>query len=177
MESTSDGQPTAEEWLHHEDQTCRQDRLARLRWMSSIAPSSEIWLFPGSHLSVYLFEEARYCFVYGQFLAAIILGMAYIERSLAAWLYASGRNDLKRATFRKLLEEAQAVGWLTTPEHAALERVRQLRNPLAHFRAFGHPETVERRAIDESVNAYELIERDAREVLAAVMAMLKRHAI
>ena len=48
-------------------------------------------------MAKYLFEETRYCFVYGQYLAVIsVLGMALVERTLAAEFYASGRDDLER---------------------------------------------------------------------------------
>ena len=78
---------TPEEWLTREDKACYPDRLARLHWLSGMAPKSEFWSFPGGLVAKYLFEEARYCFVYGQFLATIVLGIAYIERTLAALLY------------------------------------------------------------------------------------------
>ena len=175
MKSVPDRNMAAEGWLDNEDRACRSDRLDRLRWIARIAPRSDIWTFPGSDLSLYLFEEARYCFVYGQFLATVVLGMAYIERTLAAWFYAAGRDDLERASFIRLLSEARDQGWLRDQEYADLERIRQLRNPLAHFRAWGRPETIQRRALEAGASAYELIERDAREVLAAVMSMLSRN--
>ena len=46
-------------------------------------------------MAKFLFEETRYCFAYGQYLAVIVLGVAFIERTLAAEFYASGRNDLR----------------------------------------------------------------------------------
>jgi len=168
--------PTPEEWVEHEDAVCREGRVLRLRWLVSVTPREGIWSFPGAALSVHLFEEARYCFVYGQFLAAIALGMAYAERTLADWFYASGRNDLKRASFTGLLREARGAGWLDAEEYADLERIRKLRNPVMHFRSWGRADKVERRALEQSTGLYELFEDDARHVLAAVMQMLSRNA-
>ena len=74
------GPDEAQAWLDREDSACRDRRLARLRWLAEITPQAEVWLFPGGAIAKYLFEESRHCFVYGQFLAAVLLGMAYIEQ-------------------------------------------------------------------------------------------------
>ena len=60
------GEPNAPElWLHAEDRDCFEQRVARLEWLVSRAPRGKGWTtFPGGWLSLQLFEEARYCFVY-----------------------------------------------------------------------------------------------------------------
>ena len=72
------------EWLNSEDASCFDDRASRLQWLVENAPRSEYWAFHGGLITKSLFEETRYCFVYGQFLAATLLGLAYIEHTLAA---------------------------------------------------------------------------------------------
>jgi hypothetical protein len=94
--STSD--PTPEQWLIAEDQGCLQQRSARLAWLLTVTPPAHIWLFPGGWLGQQLFEESRYSFIYGQFVASAVLGFAFVERTLAAMHYGAGRNDLQRAT-------------------------------------------------------------------------------
>lgn len=133
----------AEEWLTHEDNICRQDRLARLNWLSSRSPDAEYWTFPGGLISKYLFEETRYCFVYGQFLATTVLGLSYIEHTLASLFYASGRNDLERASISTLLREALNCGWINQIEFDNLQRAREVRNPITHFRRPGYDDTIE----------------------------------
>jgi len=68
--------PEPAEWLEHEESACREGRLERLSWLAQLMPQIEYRLFPGGWMAKQLFEETRYCFVYGQFLAAIVLGMA-----------------------------------------------------------------------------------------------------
>lgn len=77
----------AEEWLDNEDRQCRSDRLKRLKWIIEKYPVIDISFFHGGLKSHYLFEEARYCFVYGQYIASIILSISYIENTLASVLY------------------------------------------------------------------------------------------
>lgn len=115
-------------WLEREDELCREDRRARLSWLADLMPACEYVTFPGGWMAKHLFEEARYCFAYGQFLATIVLGMAYVERTLAALFYGAGRSDLENASISKLLREAVEHGCLprlssrtlTTPGASAI---------------------------------------------------------
>ena len=107
---TGDLRSISEDWLDREDALCQEDRLARLDWLAARIPNAEYLVFPGAPMSKYLFEEARYCFVYGQFLATVVLGLSYIEHNLAALFYGSGRNDLERASISALLKEAAECG-------------------------------------------------------------------
>lgn len=92
----------AEQWLSREDETFHAERVERLRWLATQAPSADYLTFPGGLLSKYIFEETRYCFAYGQYLAVIVLGVAFVERILAAEFYASGRNDMERSGISEL---------------------------------------------------------------------------
>ena len=167
---------TPEEWLAREDENCHQERLTRLRWLSDKTPQADYWKFPGGLLAKYLFEEARYCFVYGQFLAAIVLGIAYIERTLAALFYATGRNDLERASLTRLLKEALNHDWIDQREYANLQRARQIRNPITHYRKPGDNETIEYRAVTGNELPYSIIEEDARHVMETTLRLLEKNA-
>ena len=138
---------TGAKWLNDEDSRCFEDRLSRLEWLIDHSPAGEYWTFPGGLLAKSLFEETRYSFVYAQFLATILLGLAYIERTLAAVFYGVGRNDLERAGLAVLLREAYAAGLIDSREFQDLEKVRENRNSYAHFRKPGHEDSVEARMI------------------------------
>ena len=73
-------------------------------------------MLAGGWLSRQLLEEAKYCFTYGQFLAASILGVAFIERLFAAFVYGSGRDDLERVGGISLLREALKSAWISQEE-------------------------------------------------------------
>ena len=81
---------TGVNWLSDEDFRCFEDRLSRLEWLIDNSPAGEYWTFAGGLLAKSLFEETRYSFVYAQFLATILLGLACIERTLAALFYGAG---------------------------------------------------------------------------------------
>jgi len=163
-----------EVWLDHEDDVCREDRIERLKWLAQIYPPIEYAFFPDGLMAKMLFEEMRYSFVYAQYLATIVVGMAYIERTLAAQLYASGRNDLERAGLGALLKGAAEVGFLPTDEIEELEIIRERRNPVAHFRRPMAESSVELRTLKVNRDAYDLLEDDARAVILAAMRSLVR---
>ena len=164
-------------WLHNEDSQCFDERLGRLNWLADKSPPGEYWVFPGGLAAKSLFEEARYCFVYGQFLATTLLGLAYIERTLSALFYASGRNDLERASFSSLLNEAHSHSLINSTEFDHLERIRRKRNSYAHFRKPGHKEGIEYRSVVEDEAPYDIIEQDATDVIEAVVHIVGKNSI
>lgn len=166
----------AKQWLSAEDEGCFQERTNRLAWLISQASRSEIWMFPGGWVAKSLFEEARYCFVYGQFLASALLGFAYVERTLAAMFYRGGRNDLQRATCKVLFKEAVAVGWIEERELEAFEKARCVRNSLVHFRKPADRELPEFRALERDCHPYEVLEADAKQILQAVFRLVAMNA-
>jgi hypothetical protein len=164
-------------WLEQEDKNALADRLARLNWLAENAREVNYYLFRGGLISKYLFEETRYCFAYGQFLATIVLGMAFIERTLAALFYMLGRNDLERANMSKLLKEALGQDWITRREYARLEEIRKLRNPITHFRKPRHDDTIEYRATAQDELPYKVIENDAYKVMEIALHLLGVYSV
>jgi hypothetical protein len=172
----ADYRKIAKQWLRNEDQICRDGRLERLEWLTSRTPMSQYLTFPGGWLAKSLYEEARYCFAYGQFIASTVLGLAYIEHTIVADMYAVGRNDLERASLSVLLAEAADAGWLSEEEFRALDEIRRLRNLITHFRRPGHPDTIEARSFGQGEIPYCVLEEDAKRVMEAVFHVFSRHA-
>ena len=169
---------SANAWIEHEDRNCRQDRIARLQWLAGNYPASHHRvLLHGGLVSQQLLEEAKYCFAYGQYLATAVLGVAFVEHTLAAQFYASGRNDLERVGGKSLLGEARQSGWITESEYYELDRIRQLRNPLVHFRRPLHPTTIEHRVVQQNREPEQILEDDARRVLSAAFRILAKAAV
>lgn len=162
------------DWLEREDFACKDDRLTRLRWVAQLFPDTSILFFRGGRIAKYLFEESRYCFVYGQFLAAIVLGMGYVEHTLAALFHAAGRSDLERADISTLLREAVALGWIDQTQFEGLNGSRALRNAVVHFRPPLHKNTLEYRSIMEEEMPYAILEKDAQSVIRVVFRLFSR---
>ena len=167
-------QSKARHWLTNEDSKCFDERLGRLTWLAEHTPEGEYWTFPGGFLAKSSFEEMRYSFAYAQYLATILIGLAFIERTLSAVFYGWGRDDLQRANLSTLLDEALDSNVISKDEHKELSEIRKLRNSYAHFRKPGHSQGVEYRATNEDVAFYDIVERDAITVLAAALRLVDK---
>ena len=172
--SDSEYETMAKEWLTNEDIRCFDERLARLTWLAESTPQGEYWTFPGGFLAKSSFEEMRYSFVYAQYLTTILVGLAYIERTLSAVFYSCGRNDLERANLSKLLEEAFNRNLISKEDLDELHEIRKLRNSYAHSRKPGHSEGVEYRALSEEQAFYDIVEQDAITVLKAAIRLVDK---
>jgi hypothetical protein len=168
------GSSVARQWLRHEDKTAFEERLSRLKWIEASMPMFEFQLFPGGYLSKSLFEEMRYCYVYGQYLAVVVLGLGFVERVFASDLYAANRSDLERASPATLMREELARDVISQDEFEILDRARSNRNTVVHLRSPGHPESMERRPINRGELPYALFEEDARNVISIVFQLLRR---
>ena len=123
----------------------------------------------------YLFWEMRWCFIQGQFLATVLLGLAFIERILAARYYEIGRDDLVRAKFSCLLKQALADSLISDNQSEGLNKARQYRNAYAHFRKPGsETDVVYRTQTGEHTLPYDVIEEDAVAVITTALGLSAR---
>jgi hypothetical protein len=168
----------AREWLRHEEEADREGRIDRLVWLVDNYPTGpDGFVLNGGYLSMQLLEQAKHSFAYGQFLAAAVLGAAFIERIFAAKFYGAGRDDLERASARDLFDEAFKNDLISATERDALQNVRTLRNPLVHFRRPLHKDSLEVRAVHGSTHPDDVLENDAREILLAAFRVLGKQAV
>ncbi|PAW76969.1 MAG: hypothetical protein B9S33_20505 [Pedosphaera sp. Tous-C6FEB] len=163
-----------EEWIEAEDRRQRAARLARLEWVREKMPKGDRMVAGCGPISNYQLEEAQYCYVYGQFLAAIVLGLAFVESSLAGAFFCVGQKRLSNGKLCEIEKEGLKRGWLSEQDQTTLERIRNLRNPVTHFREPGDEERIETRACREQTDESAVIESDAREVLQAVFHLLPK---
>lgn len=167
----------AEDWIVREDSVTQKDRVARLQWLLQNTPQNEIWLYHGGLMSHELFEQTRYCYVYGQFLATIILGLSFIENTLGAMFFTTGRNDLEKANISTLIAQAFIVGWINSEEEQELEQARTIRNDVTHFRKPAEESSIIHRIKTEEGEIEILLEQKAREVMLVVFKILSRFSV
>ncbi len=165
----------AHEWIAHEDEVSAEARIERLDWLIDHTSSGENWLLRGGQLAWQLFEETRCCFVYGQDLACVLLSLAFIEVSLAAQFYAAGRDEFERASIKEILEEARKALWISDAEFELFDKIRKLRNPVAHFRSPGHPEGLVGRSFKDGVSEAQIMESDAKLAISAIFHIILKY--
>lgn len=168
---------SAEDWLLNEDKHCWDGRLARLKWIAAEYPDVDIVIFHGGLKSQYLFEEARYCYVYAQYIASTLLSLAFIENILASVLYAYGDNDIPKARISDLLVKAKKDGLISDSEFDLFDKVRKIRNPITHFRKPSDKKSIEYRGVENDSHPYELLEADAQTALNASFRLIAKFSI
>ena len=78
-------------WLEADDAKGRAMRAKRLRDLLEILPvPSDGLSFLGGEQSAIYFDEVRRCYLDGSDMAVVLLCLAYVERELAAELFAAG---------------------------------------------------------------------------------------
>ena len=120
------------------------------------------------------FEEARRCFLSGEYLAAIILCETVLEHTFAGYLHMEGRNDAESLGFSPLLEMTYEKGFVSTDEYRALRRLSGWRNAYVHYRGPAHQEHIMQRVLRSAEELYVVMRKDAVEWLTIMHRILAR---
>ena len=164
-------------WLEEDDAKGRARRARRLQDLLSIMP---VPVGGMSHMggleSSICFDEVRRCYLDGSDLAVVLLCLAYVERELAAQLYAAGWEPAKEAPLRAVLEKAHEDGWLSGEEWRTYGDLAESRNSHAHFRAPLSETTLTARSVGERALPKEILETDARRAIMAMARFVRRQS-
>lgn len=153
-------------------------KLERLAWLNNCVPGASFFFLQDGEFSKLVFQEAAASFVNGQFIAAIVLGFSFIERTIAGRLSHVGENGLARnGRSEELFKAAVNKGWITQGEFDSLETLRSLRNPIAHYRDPLDSSRPEVRALLQAKTPMLMLEQDAKVVLNAAIRLLGKTAI
>ena len=168
-------------WLEAYDAESREIRARRLRELLDIfpAPSEGITFFGGDEY-VICFNEVKRCYLDGSHMAVMLLCLAFIERTLAADLYAAGWKSAAKSSLGKVLEKAYKDGVLSESDRRTIGRLADLRNSRAHFQGYGNPKEKQPSLMDRTIreNAFSLqvLAKDARFAAEAMVRVVKRQA-
>ena len=163
--------------LEAEDVKGRARRVRRLQDLLTMMPVPPEGLsFSGGVESTICLEEVRRCYLDGSDTAVVLLCLAYVERELAAQLYAAGWEPAKKAPLRAVLEKGYKDGVLSAQEWRTYRELAELRNSHAHFRAPPSPTTLTARSVDERSLPSDVLAKDARQAVLAMARIVKRQS-
>jgi len=166
---------SANEWLAAEDDASRASRSPRLDFVIHAYGVPRHILIPGGFVPSRALEEAKWCFVNGQFLACILVCQVMLEGVLAGQYGLIGNDKAKEDGFKRLCDKGLAEGLISSLEHEAFTVLRQLRNSYTHPRNMDDPERIERRMMTEQRAVEEILEEDARHALLAALRLTQRY--
>jgi hypothetical protein len=120
------------------------------------------------------FEEARWSFIHGNYIATVQLCQGVVEHVLAALLHgALLSSDLPpRITFSATIQRCLESGILDASNAAALRTLSELRNPLAHFRNLDDETHLSRRMLSLDTPSMEILAADADTAIETVHRVL-----
>lgn len=162
------------EWY---DESSRVERAKRIDWASSLYQSPG--LVSGEIVPLHMMEEARVCFVNGQYMATVLCATSVVEHLLVGELEATlpGKRRMLGDSI-KAAEETQSY----PPEIIKdLRELNALRNPLAHRRNASDCSTLANRYLAKRVHPDAIKEQDARRSLEVMygffLHVLRRSAV
>lgn len=161
-------------FLKKEDTNSFTDRLQRLRFLVEMFGEPGHLLLPGE-LSPYLFEEARLCYLNGEYIACVMLCQSLLEELFRGLFRMSGRDDLNKAGFKEITDEALSKGLITQDEARAFDRIRDHRNRYVHPPPPSSPKRMPRRMVEENKDLFKLMRSDAEKALITTFRIIKHH--
>ncbi|WP_296177779.1 hypothetical protein [uncultured Brevundimonas sp.] len=128
----------------------------------------------GGEASQELWREARWAFIHGQYVAAIMLSQALAEQMLAAYLDVDTHADSlpSRVTFSETLKRCVKRGVLSEADANGLRELIAQRNPLSHFRSIDDPANLSRRVLDTLEPAEMHLRRVATSAIGTAARLL-----
>ena len=96
-------------------------------------PEGGLTLGPDYETGIAL-TEARFAYVNGFWLSAILMSLTALERHLAFRLENAGTPDTERLRAAELITLAVKVGFVTEPQAVEINELRKYRNAYAHYR-------------------------------------------
>lgn len=109
-------------------------------------------------------EEARSSYIHGNFIATLVLALAYIEHVINDALPPPAPNK-KTSTMAAAIRQARAAGLFPNDLLDRTSVLSSFRNPFIHRRSEEDPDTIGQRVIDRKCHPRTILENDAREAL------------
>jgi hypothetical protein len=164
-------------WLSATNKVFSEKGSNRLEWLVSQTPRSSHWVFPGGTVTINLFEAASYCFVNGQFLGAMVMGLSYIEHTLASLFAAAGRKELENSEVEVLAREAMSLALLKQKDFDIIKDATKKRNAKFASRRFVGMQNAENPMVEEDERDSAIYEEDGRKVMSVVIRLLDKKMV
>lgn len=165
--------PRYEAALKRTDKAALPFRAARIRWISERIPKNAGLAMPIE--TFYVFEEAKSSFIYGNFVAAVVLAAAFVEHWFSSNLAARGYEKEASQGLAALIKIARAKNLVNSILLDKVDHLRAIRNPFVHLQLRGHQHTIGERSWRQKVLPESLLEADAKDALIAMYGVA-RHA-
>ena len=161
--------PRYEAAIERQDRRQIPARAARVRWLKEVVPRNVGYILPVE--TAFVFEEARSCFVYGHFVATIVLAAAFLEHWLISNLNSRGFEKEASRGLAAAIKFARKNKFADPIVLDKAEHLRLIRNPFVHLKESDHEHNLTRRTVKSGTDPWVQSEIDARESIMAMYAV------
>ena len=144
-------------------------RAERIRWVQKAIPRNTSFLMGMD--TYYVFEEARSCYIYGHFVATVMMSAAFIEHWLSGKLHARGHHKEAAAGLGRSVACARKIDLIAPAILDRIDHLRLIRNPFAHLKGMDHDHSLGARSVSVKRHPDEVLEQDAKEGLSLMYAV------
>jgi hypothetical protein len=166
---------STEEELKNYDIQSFEGRLKRLKSINKIFPFGQREY--GSDESYLIFDEAVHSYIFGQYIATIILAQAFIERRFQEYFHIRFDNKRAKYTLDKFIKEFKETEFLPDFILDKIDKIRLKRNPFVHHRMPLQKDTLMARAYSSETHPDELLHNDAKDALEIMFHMVQRRIL
>jgi hypothetical protein len=145
------------------------ERAERIRWLSTIIPKGGGYMMPLESMRV--FQEAKDCFVYGQFVATLVLAASFMEHWLGGILNAAGQQKVAGQGLKAIVAHCREFNVIPVVLCDKIDSLRLSRNPFVHLKSFDHPHNLGQRMLTRRAHPDSILESDARDALSAMYSV------
>lgn len=151
------------------DKESFDNRVERLKYIDGILGDI---MMVGSIEAFYVFREAGWAYINGEYISTIMLSQSFIEIIFHDFLVDKGFENVANLGAAGIIECCRNNQLVNTFLLDKFDRLRQIRNPFVHHKTFDRPYTLNQRLIYEQIPPEILLEKDAKEAISLMYTFL-----
>lgn len=168
----------SDEYIHQDlsegEGAATQMRKERFRFLwQEFGPPANMMLMGGLPALLAL-HELKASYLYGNFMATVLLAQVYVEVTLAGSYVLSEKEDLVNSSFATLIDAASDDDLISPNIATAFHRLRRMRNPYTHYTmGLGERSYMGRLLSSNCTDPEELAVEDAKFAIRTVVDFLR----
>ena len=152
-----------ENYLEEKDFFTRETRSERLNYWEKLNPYGIA--FAGELELIYSYTELKEIYVAGHFLSSIVLGQAWIEKTLQLKLEQTGHENIAKKNLYKMINHCFDNSLANKYLLEKVDKFRLWRNPITHLKSPDYEHNLSSRTFKNKTEPLKQLEKDAKEVI------------
>lgn len=151
------------------EKTNFNERLKRLEFINKFGPKN--YSLMGDMEFVFTYNEIEKCYIYGNFIATLILSQSFIEKLFASYLVSKGFEKETKYGLEKMLKCIIKKKLIHPKICEMVDKLRLKRNPFVHSKDWEYPHLLSKRTFENKKLPEEQLENDAKEAMQILFAV------